>query len=368
MLRPKDSNPRFQDLLEHLLRPRELTLSFQYSGKVVLRRKRVGVLWAKESNPRLQDLVAGPRHEVRRLVLRTAGNHKSDLRNALHHLGQPLSWIFRRRHCVKASQVGNQKNHLAGQCSQEESDHLARGDEQLAGETLVAPPEDLPERRDRLLEAQSQREQRGPASAFDSQADGGKQRFQELFPGLSLLLPPLLNLKLEIFREAHLLVIALEVDLQDLLHLMTVLAQPVRGGLEQIATTDPGLARQEHHRRTAREGGGQLDHMLPLALFARPQVDNVSLMRQKRERYRAAGSMMNLSYDLELRRLRTMRKSFTLEYWLDEDWHVGRLKEVPSVFSQGESLPELEENIQDAYRLMMDADPLPVRNESQKPT
>lgn len=59
-----------------------------------------------------------------------------------------------------------------------------------------------------------------------------------------------------------------------------------------------------------------------------------------------------------------MRKSFTLEYWIDEDWYVGRLKEVPSVFSQGESLPELEENIRDAYRLMMDSDPVPARAES----
>lgn len=59
-----------------------------------------------------------------------------------------------------------------------------------------------------------------------------------------------------------------------------------------------------------------------------------------------------------------MRKSFTLEYWLDEDWYIGRLKEVPSVFSQGESLLELEENIRDAYRLMMDSEPVPVHAES----
>jgi predicted RNase H-like HicB family nuclease len=59
-----------------------------------------------------------------------------------------------------------------------------------------------------------------------------------------------------------------------------------------------------------------------------------------------------------------MRKSFTLEYWIDEDWYVGRLQEVPSVFSQGESLPELEENIRDTYRLMMDSDPIPVHTES----
>ena len=53
-----------------------------------------------------------------------------------------------------------------------------------------------------------------------------------------------------------------------------------------------------------------------------------------------------------------MVRYFTLEYWLDEDWYVGRLKEVPGVFSQGASLQELEENIRDAYQLMMEeADP-----------
>ncbi len=48
-----------------------------------------------------------------------------------------------------------------------------------------------------------------------------------------------------------------------------------------------------------------------------------------------------------------MRKSFTLEYWRDEDWFVGRLQEVPGVFSQGETLEELEENIRDAYGLVL---------------
>jgi predicted RNase H-like HicB family nuclease len=49
-----------------------------------------------------------------------------------------------------------------------------------------------------------------------------------------------------------------------------------------------------------------------------------------------------------------MMRYFTLEYWVDEGWYVGRLKEVPGVFSQGASLQELEENIQDAYELMME--------------
>jgi len=45
---------------------------------------------------------------------------------------------------------------------------------------------------------------------------------------------------------------------------------------------------------------------------------------------------------------------FRLEYWRDGDWFVGRLPQVPGVFSQGATLDELEENIRDAYQLMME--------------
>jgi len=55
-----------------------------------------------------------------------------------------------------------------------------------------------------------------------------------------------------------------------------------------------------------------------------------------------------------------MRQRFTLEYWQDGDWYVGRLVEVPGVFSQGATLDELEENIQDAYELMVTQDRPPV--------
>jgi len=51
-----------------------------------------------------------------------------------------------------------------------------------------------------------------------------------------------------------------------------------------------------------------------------------------------------------------MAKYFTLEYWLDKGWYVGRLKEVPGVFSQGQTLEELKENILDAYNLMIEED------------
>jgi predicted RNase H-like HicB family nuclease len=47
-------------------------------------------------------------------------------------------------------------------------------------------------------------------------------------------------------------------------------------------------------------------------------------------------------------------KQFTLEYWKDDGWYVGRLKEMPSVISQGETLDELQSMIRDAYQLMVE--------------
>ncbi|MEO8276731.1 MAG: type II toxin-antitoxin system HicB family antitoxin [Thermoanaerobaculia bacterium] len=44
----------------------------------------------------------------------------------------------------------------------------------------------------------------------------------------------------------------------------------------------------------------------------------------------------------------------TLEYWPDAEGYVGRLREIPSVFSQGDTLIDLEENIRDAYELVIE--------------
>lgn len=50
-----------------------------------------------------------------------------------------------------------------------------------------------------------------------------------------------------------------------------------------------------------------------------------------------------------------------MEYWKDGRWFVGRLPQVPGVFSQGSTLAELEENILDAYRMMLEErDPTPA--------
>ncbi|MCY4388921.1 MAG: type II toxin-antitoxin system HicB family antitoxin [Desulfurellaceae bacterium] len=54
-----------------------------------------------------------------------------------------------------------------------------------------------------------------------------------------------------------------------------------------------------------------------------------------------------------------MKRHFSLEYWMDDGWYVGRLKEIPGIFSQGETLEELEENIRDAYTMMIEEEVSP---------
>jgi len=60
-----------------------------------------------------------------------------------------------------------------------------------------------------------------------------------------------------------------------------------------------------------------------------------------------------------------MRRYFKLEYWIDDGWYVGKLKEVPGVFSQGETLGELEQNIREAYHLMMSEEESPSHSRIQ---
>ncbi len=56
-----------------------------------------------------------------------------------------------------------------------------------------------------------------------------------------------------------------------------------------------------------------------------------------------------------------MSQSLVLEYWYDNGWFVGRVRGIPGLFSQGQTLDELEDNIRDAYKLMMeDEEPAPV--------
>ncbi len=55
-----------------------------------------------------------------------------------------------------------------------------------------------------------------------------------------------------------------------------------------------------------------------------------------------------------------MMRTFTLDYWIDDGWYVGKLREVPGIFSQGETLEALKQNIQDAFMLMVqEVPPIP---------
>ena len=60
-----------------------------------------------------------------------------------------------------------------------------------------------------------------------------------------------------------------------------------------------------------------------------------------------------------------MKRFFTVEYWQDDGWFIGKLKEVPSVFSQGETLKELQENLEDAYHMMLESSSMPLHSDIQ---
>ena len=61
-----------------------------------------------------------------------------------------------------------------------------------------------------------------------------------------------------------------------------------------------------------------------------------------------------------------MRSQFTLEYWQDGAWYVGRLLEVPGVCSQGATLEELQENMQDAYDLIVTQERTPAPSSARQ--
>jgi predicted RNase H-like HicB family nuclease len=48
-----------------------------------------------------------------------------------------------------------------------------------------------------------------------------------------------------------------------------------------------------------------------------------------------------------------MEKSLTMVYWKGEQFWLGKLLDYPEIMTQGETVAELEENLKDAYRLMV---------------
>jgi predicted RNase H-like HicB family nuclease len=53
---------------------------------------------------------------------------------------------------------------------------------------------------------------------------------------------------------------------------------------------------------------------------------------------------------------------FTMVYWKGEQFWLGKWLQHPEVMTQGETIAELEENLRDAYRLLiLDAVPAGAR-------
>jgi predicted RNase H-like HicB family nuclease len=48
-----------------------------------------------------------------------------------------------------------------------------------------------------------------------------------------------------------------------------------------------------------------------------------------------------------------MKKRVTMVYWKGERFWLGKFLEFPEIMTQGETLEELEENLRDAYTLMV---------------
>ena len=48
-----------------------------------------------------------------------------------------------------------------------------------------------------------------------------------------------------------------------------------------------------------------------------------------------------------------MEKRMTMVYWKGEQFWLGKLMEYPEIMTQGETVEELEENLKDAYRMMV---------------
>jgi predicted RNase H-like HicB family nuclease len=47
------------------------------------------------------------------------------------------------------------------------------------------------------------------------------------------------------------------------------------------------------------------------------------------------------------------RQKLTMIYWKSEKFWLGRLREFPDIMTQGKTLKELEDNMRDAYRMMI---------------
>jgi predicted RNase H-like HicB family nuclease len=59
-----------------------------------------------------------------------------------------------------------------------------------------------------------------------------------------------------------------------------------------------------------------------------------------------------------------MNKKMIMIYWKSDKFWLGKLKERPEIMTQGETLEELEENLRDAYHMMVFED-VPVEHQER---
>jgi predicted RNase H-like HicB family nuclease len=48
-----------------------------------------------------------------------------------------------------------------------------------------------------------------------------------------------------------------------------------------------------------------------------------------------------------------MKSKMSMIYWKEDQFWLGKLRERPEIMTQGETLEELEENLRDAYNMMV---------------
>jgi len=68
--------------------------------------------------------------------------------------------------------------------------------------------------------------------------------------------------------------------------------------------------------------------------------------------------IININFDkiqiIKLLLLRiNMKSKITMIYWKGEKFWLGKVLEHPEIMSQGKTIEELEENLKDAYKLML---------------
>jgi predicted RNase H-like HicB family nuclease len=60
-----------------------------------------------------------------------------------------------------------------------------------------------------------------------------------------------------------------------------------------------------------------------------------------------------------------MKAKLKMIYWKGEKFWVGKLVDHPEIMTQGETVEELEENMADAYRMMV-LDDVPAEHETKE--